>query len=795
MRRSIVFPPARGAGLAAARSRLRRIVAPVVVLMWLALALPVAAQDDMVTLNFVNADIESVVKAVAEITGRNFILDPKIKGTVNIISARPVPKSLVYPTLLSALRLQGVTAVEGNGVTKLVLEVDAKMHGSDVGQGGVGGGDRLVTQVITLRHESATQMVTVLRPLITPNNTIAAFPGTNAVVITDYAENLRRIEKIIASLDQPPAGEPLVVTLKHASALDLVPLVQRLLGAEASTGGAPGAAGPGDAAQRITIVADPRSNSVLLRSENSARAGRVKALLEQLDTPGRAGGNMFVVYLKNAEAARVAQTLRALLSGGSDVAAAPATPSAIGNQLGTGGTGGAGSASPGFAATAAPAAPPTSSNPFVAGAGGGALPGGLTIQADTASNALIIMGPEPLYNNLRTIIERLDVRRAQVFVEALIVEVAADKAAEFGIQWQFLQGLGRDGVQGFGGTNFGARDSGNNIISGSVDITKLGQGLNAGIVNGTISLPGIGTLYNLAFLARALEQTTGANILSTPTLLTLDNEEARIIVGQNVPFVTGQYATTGSASTVQPFQTIERRDIGVLLRVKPQITEGGTIRLVVYQEVSRIESFTTATGLVLSKRALESSVIVDDKQVAVLGGLIQDSFSDGSDRVPVLGDVPVLGALFRYDQRKRQKVNLLIFLKPTVVRTDWQGKEITSERYDYIMNEQQRSRPEFRYFWQDQSVPTLPAAGAMPGTRVGELPSTESPPPPADTPLLPRPVTAGKPTPSPTAPGAAIPGLAPVPGGAPAAAPALPPASTAPLAPAPAAPAAAAPPR
>jgi len=763
--------------------------------MWLALALPVAAQDDMVTLNFVNADIESVVKAVAEITGRNFILDPKIKGTVNIISARPVPKSLVYPTLLSALRLQGVTAVEGNGVTKLVLEVDAKMHGSDVGQGGVGGGDRLVTQVITLRHESATQMVTVLRPLITPNNTIAAFPGTNAVVITDYAENLRRIEKIIASLDQPPAGEPLVVTLKHASALDLVPLVQRLLGAEASTGGAPGAAGPGDAAQRITIVADPRSNSVLLRSENSARAGRVKALLEQLDTPGRAGGNMFVVYLKNAEAARVAQTLRALLSGGSDVAAAPATPSAIGNQLGTGGTGGAGSASPGFAATAAPAAPPTSSNPFVAGAGGGALPGGLTIQADTASNALIIMGPEPLYNNLRTIIERLDVRRAQVFVEALIVEVAADKAAEFGIQWQFLQGLGRDGVQGFGGTNFGARDSGNNIISGSVDITKLGQGLNAGIVNGTISLPGIGTLYNLAFLARALEQTTGANILSTPTLLTLDNEEARIIVGQNVPFVTGQYATTGSASTVQPFQTIERRDIGVLLRVKPQITEGGTIRLVVYQEVSRIESFTTATGLVLSKRALESSVIVDDKQVAVLGGLIQDSFSDGSDRVPVLGDVPVLGALFRYDQRKRQKVNLLIFLKPTVVRTDWQGKEITSERYDYIMNEQQRSRPEFRYFWQDQSVPTLPAAGAMPGTRVGELPSTESPPPPADTPLLPRPVTAGKPTPSPTAPGAAIPGLAPVPGGAPAAAPALPPASTAPLAPAPAAPAAAAPPR
>lgn len=756
-----------GVGLASLLVSLRRALAGAalaVAVAWLGLVPSAFAQDDTVTLNFVNADIESVVKAVSEITGRNFILDPKIKGTINIISARPVPKSLVYPTLLSALRLQGVTAVEGNGITKLVMESDAKMHGSDVGQGGVGGGDRLTTQVITLRYESAAQVVTVLRPLITPNNTIAAFPGTNAIIITDYAENLRRIEKIIASLDQPPAGEPMIVTLKYASALDLVPLVQRLLGAEAGTVAAAAAAAQGGDSQRVTIVADPRSNSVMLRSENSARAARVKALIEQLDTPGRPGGNMFIVYLKNAEAARVAQTLRALMSGGSDIAPSQSAPSAIGAQLGGSNSGSGGNASP----ASAPSTPPsTSSNPFTStgggGGGGAGMPGGLTIQADTASNALIIMGPEPLYNNLRAIIERLDVRRAQVFVEALIVEVAADKAAEFGIQWQFLQGLGRSGVQGFGGTNFGAPDSGNNIIAGSLDITTLGQGLNAGIVNGTISIPGIGTLYNLAFLARALEQTTGANILSTPTLLTLDNEEARIIVGQNVPFVTGQYATTGGNSTVQPFQTIERRDIGVLLRVKPQITEGGTIRLVVYQEVSRIESFTTTTGLVLSKRALESSVIVDDKQVAVLGGLIQDSFSDGSDRVPVLGDIPVLGALFRYDARKRQKVNLLIFLKPTVVRTDWQGRQITSERYDYILNEQQKSRPEFRYFWQDQSVPTMPPEGLMPGTRAGELPSTLSPPPPGDTPMLPGPVTTGKPTPSPTAPGAAIPGMAPVP--------------------------------
>ena len=719
---------------------LRRVASLVVALV---VAFPAAAADETVTLNFVNADIDAVVKAVSEITGRNFVVDPKIKGTVNIISARPVPKSLVYPTLLSALRLQGVVAVEGNGVTKLVLETDAKMHGSAVGAGAVGaGGDRLQTQVIPLRFESAQQLVNVLRPLITPNNTIAAFPAANALIVTDYAENLRRIEKIIASLDLAPAGEPMIVTLKYASALDLVPLVNRLLGAETA---AQGAAGP-DAQQRVTLVADPRSNSVMLRSDNAPRAARVKALIEQLDTPGRPGGNMFIVYLKNAEAARVAQTLRSLLSGGGDSPAAPAAPSAIGNQLGT--------ATPASAASSQPTA--ATANPFagaaVGGGGGGALPGGLTIQADTANNALIIMGPEPLYNNLRAIIERLDVRRAQVFVEALIVEVAADRMAEFGIQWQILQGINKNNVQGFGGTNFGTQGNpSNNIISGSLNLGALGQGLNAGILNGTVTIPGLGTITNLAFLARALEQEAGANILSTPTLLTLDNEEARIIVGQNVPFVTGQYATTGSSSTVQPFQTIERRDIGVMLRVKPQITEGGTVRLVIYQEVSRIESFSTTTGLVLSKRALESSVIVDDQSVAVLGGLIQDSFTDGSDRVPLVGDLPLIGAFFRYDARKRQKVNLLVFLKPTVVRSDAQGRAITSERYDYIMGEQLKNRPEYRYFWNDQTAPVLPPQGMSPGTAAGEVQSnTTQPgaPPPIIPPLVP---PIGSPPPAPPA--------------------------------------------
>jgi general secretion pathway protein D len=671
-----------------------------------ALALASSAAEDTVTLNFVNADIDAVVKAAAEITGRNFIVDPRIKGTVNIVSARPVPRELVYPTLLSALRLQGIIAVETNGVTKLVLEADAKQQGSEVTRGPVSGsGDRLVTQVVTLRYESALQLVNVLRPLITPNNTIAAYPGTNSLIITDYADNLRRIDKIIASLDQPPSGEPIIVTLKNASAIDLVPMLNRLVGAETATQGGQ----PGDAQQRVMIVADARSNSVLLRSENPGRAARVKALIEQLDTPSRAGGNMFVVYLRNAEAARVAQTLRALLSGGADIAAPTTTPTQP--MFGSQSTSAAGPNAP----PSTPAA--SSANPFTSGAGsGGGNTGNVTIQADTASNSLIIMGPEPIYNNLRAIIDRLDVRRAQVFVEALIVEVTSDKAAQFGIQWQVLQGLNKQNVQGFGGTNFGAPDSGNNIISGAVNLSNLGQGLNLGILNGTIAIPGLGVITNLALLIRSLEQDANANILSTPTLLTLDNEEARIIVGQNIPFVTGQYATTGSTSTVTPFQTFERHDVGVLLRVKPQITEGGTVRLNIYQEVSRVESVTTTTGIVLSKRALESTVTVNDQQIVVLGGLIQDSQTNGTDKLPVAGDIPVLGQLFRYDQRQRTKTNLLVFIKPSVVRTDAQGRALTSERYDYIMNQQETNLGKPLWFWDDPTVPVLPREGVMPGT-------------------------------------------------------------------------------
>jgi general secretion pathway protein D len=664
--------------------------------------------DEPVTLNFVNADIDAVVKAVGEITGRNFVVDPRVKGTVNIISARPVPRSLVYPTLLSALRLQGFTAIEGAGVTKIVPEADAKQQGGAVSSGPVtAGGDRLVTQVVTLKYESAAQLVNVLRPLITPNNTIAAYPNGNALVITDYADNLKRLDRIIASLDQPTGGEPVLVQLKYASAIDLVPLLNRLL-ADSAASAAAGA--PPDAQQRISVIADPRSNGIMLRADNPGRVARLRQLIEQLDTPGRPGGNMFIVYLKNADAARVAQTLRAMLTGNADTGGSSATtglsPQTLASQM---------SPQPAAAGAAAPTG--VAPAPFTPAATTSFSANGATITADTANNALVIMAPEPVYNNLRAIIEKLDMRRAQVFVEALICEVSADKAAEFGIQWQALSGYNTTQARVIGGTNFTPRGSGNNIIDIAVSPGNAAQGLNLGVMKGTVSIPGLGTITNLAFLARALETQVNANILSTPTLLTLDNEEARILVGQNIPILTGSYATTGNTSTVTPFQTFERKDIGLLLRVKPQITEGGTVRLVVYQEVSRVDNtLTSSAGVVLSKRVLESSVVIDDSQIVVLGGLIDDQLTDGTDSVPLLGQIPIAGALFRYDARHRIKTNLLVFLKPTVVRTAADGRTLTSERYDYLMGEQQRSPLPDRLFWLDHSQPQLPPEGVMPGT-------------------------------------------------------------------------------
>ena len=669
-----------------------------------------SAAEETVRLDFVNADIDAVVKAVGEMTGRSFVVDPRVKGTVNVVSGRPVPKSIAYPMLQSALRAQGFVTVEGPGYVKIIPEADGKTNPTPVIEGTLSArGDQLVTQIFTLKNESASQLVNVLRPLIVANNTIAAYPSTNTLIITDYADNLRRIARIIEAIDHGApgtAGEPVLVPVKNASAVDIAQTLNRLL-TESGSAGVPTASG--EPTQRVQIMADARTNSVLLRSDNPARLARARALIEQLDSPTSKTGNVHILYLKNADAARVAQTLRAVLTGdnsGSQPGASLA-PIAVTTPLASGAGG------PGAQAPAA--APITTANPFqsLGSTGSGSISaGGATIQADTSSNALIINAPEAIYNNLRAVVELLDVRRAQVYVEVLIVEITAEKAAEFGIQWQALSGLNSSNTQVVGGTNFGTRGSGRNIVDTALNIGAAGPGLNLGIVRGQVVIPGIGAITNLGLLARALETDANANILSTPTLLTLDNEEAKVVIGQNVPFVTGSYAQTGTQTTPTPFQTIERRDVGLTLRVKPQITEGGTVRLAVFQEVSSLQdlTITNPSGPITNKRSLESNVLVDDGQIIVLGGLLQDSLSNGQDKVPLLGDVPLIGGLFRYETRKRSKTNLMVFLRPTVIRDAGTVRGLTNDRYDYVIGEQKKQAPEERAFWPDNSVPEPPAS-------------------------------------------------------------------------------------
>ena len=647
-------------------------------------AAPVARPTgpDMVTLNFVNADIEGVVKAVSEITGKNFVLDPRVKGTINIVSAKPMSRALVYEVFLSAMRLQGFTAVEERGRVAILPEIDAKLHES-VTLGPQDrqrpAGDTIQTQVFKLQYQSAVQMVPVLRPLIASNNTINAYANNNTLVVTDYASNLARIEKIIESIDQPGGDDPIMIPLHYASAIDVAQTINRLFTESAQNQASP------DPSLRFAVTVDARSNSVLARSGEPSRLLRVRQLVAMLDSPTSAAGNIHVVYLKNAEAVKLAEILRAIYTGESALAQ-PRTATPLG-------------AAP-LGQTPAPAQT------------GSSTPG--IIQADAATNSIIITAPDAIYNNLRAALEKLDVRRAQVYVEALIAEVTADKVAEFGIQWQDLTAAGKTTGQVFGGTNFGT--AGQNIVGISQNPSTAGQGLNIGVVKGTVTIPGVGAqILNIGLLIRALQTDANANILSTPTLLTLDNEEAKIVIGQNVPFITGSYAVSAAATTPTPFQTVERKDVGLTLRIKPQISEGGAVRLQIYQEVSNVQDSTNASGIITNKRSVESTVLVDDGQIVVIGGLIQDTVKDSVERVPGLGDIPLIGSLFKYNTRSRCKTNLMVFLRPTLLRSAQGVTSLTNDRYDYILGQQLKAKPAITDI-SDFGVPSLPPRqGAAPG--------------------------------------------------------------------------------
>jgi general secretion pathway protein D len=635
---------------------------------------------EAVTLNFVNADIEAVSRAMGAILKQQFVVDPRVKGTITLFSEQPISPREAYLNFLAALRGLGFTVVEVGGLFKVVPEADAKLQTGTVAIGETNRrGDQILTQIFKLSHENANNLVPILRPLISPNNTINANPGNNSLVITDYADNLQRIARIIAAMDTPASGDVEVIPIRYAIASDIATMVQRMT----DSGGGQAVPGvPGGASSSILV--DSRNNALLVKAGSPARLVSIRALIDKLDQPLQgpaATGNNWVIPLKNADAVKLAQVLRASFAGGSggasSTSSSPTTPT-----------------TPAQPAVATGGASPQATTPVTAGAGPST--GGF-IQADPSTNSLIVTGPEPLYRQVRAMVDQLDSRRAQVYIESMIVEVSGDNAADFGFQWQGLLGSSGDKYGVAIGTNSSV--GGPSIISLSQTIaagaaatgaTLPGEGLNIGL------LKNYGGTYALAAVARLLQSQTNTNIVSTPNLITLDNEEAKIIVGSNVPFVTGQFTNTGTATT-SPFQTIERKDVGITLRIKPQIGEGGSIRMTIFQESSSLSSTvapgTSNAGPSTDKRSIESTVVVDDGSILVLGGLIEDKYTDNKSKVPLLGDLPLVGALFRSESRTKTRTNLMVFLRPVIMRDAASASKISLDRYELIRAMQKDGQP------------------------------------------------------------------------------------------------------
>jgi general secretion pathway protein D len=676
---------------------------------------PLAAQSRRsqapVTVNFVNADIEAVTRAFAAMLDRSILVDPRVRGSMTVYSEQPQSVTQAFQSYQSALRGLGFAVVESGGLLKVVPEADAKLQTGTVSVGEVGPrGNQVITQIFPLRFENPNNLVAVLRPLISANNTINANLGSNSLVITDYADNLQRLARIISALDQPSNTGVEVIPLQHVVAGDIAPLVQRL--AESGTS-APGA--PNAASGSTTVLADARSNSLLVRAANPARLELVRSTVQQLDRPSTLigpGGGLWVVHLKNADAVKLATVIRAAfgaLAGGGAAAAAQGG--------GAGGRAGGAINSPNTRGGSAAATTPVaeSADPSTGG----------FIQADPATNSLVITAPEPLYRQVRAMIDQLDARRAQVYIESMIVEVSGGDAADFGFQWQGLLGKSGDSTGLIAGTNFTPVGGAGNIIGVNTGAVQgqinVGEGLNLGLlrsINGVVSL---------AAIARALQSQANTNIVSTPNLITLDNEEAKIVVGENVPFITGQFTGAGgTGANANPFQTIERQDVGITLRIKPQIGEGGAVRMQIFQEQSSVLATTAAgttnAGPSTSKRSIEGTVVVDDGQILVLGGLIEDRFITNRSKVPLLGDIPWLGALFRSESRERRRTNLMVFLRPIVMRDAESANRFSVDRYEQMRGQQERSQPPQSVVLPINESPVLPPRPTLPAASAASSP-------------------------------------------------------------------------
>ncbi|WP_207865913.1 type II secretion system secretin GspD [Pseudomonas sp. 58(2021)] len=668
--------------------------------------------DQPVTLNFVDADIQAVVRALSRSTGQQFLVDPRVKGNLTLVSEGQVPAHQAYDMLLAALRMQGFSVVDVGGVAQVVPEADAKLLGGPIYSADKPAGNGMLTRTFRLQYENAVNLIPVLRPIVSPNNPINAYPGNNTIVVTDYAENLTRVAQLIQGIDTPSAIDTDVVQIQNGIAADIAPMVADLLDAPGN-----------DPTQKIAVIGDPRSNTIIIRAGSPERTELARNLIYKLDNAQSNPSNLHVVYLRNAQAGKLAQTLRGLLTGESDSGtsdSARSVLSAMGGSTNSGGgqNGQSGTQTNGSTSTTnngstggsyaqGSSATSGSSNAQSSEQNVAFSAGGVTIQADATTNTLLISAPEPLYRNLREVIDLLDQRRAQVVIESLIVEVGEDDASEFGVQWQ-TGNLAGNGV--IGGANLGG--SGINV-NGKTSVDVLPKGLNLGYVNGTVDIPGIGKILDLKVLARALKSKGGTNVLSTPNLLTLDNEAASIFVGQTIPFVSGSYVTGGGGNSNNPFQTVTREEVGLKLNVRPQISEGGTVKLDIYQEVSSIDERASAAansaGIVTSKRALDTSILLDDGQIMVLGGLLQDGYSQSNDAVPWLSSIPGIGALFRNERRSITKTNLMVFLRPYIIRDSAAGRSITLNRYDFMRRAQGGLQPERSWAMPDMQAPQLPA--------------------------------------------------------------------------------------
>ncbi len=630
------------------------------------------------TLNLKDADIQVLIATVSEITGKNFIIGPNVQGKVTVVSATPMKPDEIYDTFLSVLRVNGYAAIPSGSMIKIVPEATAQQDGS----GGLDGGrahemDELVTQIVPVRHVSASELVPILRPLMPQGAQLIAHPGSNSLVISDRAGNVQRLASIIARIDTVSDNNVEMIPLQHANAAELARTLTQLADVK-------GAELQADAPK---VYADERTNSILLSGGKSGRL-RMRALITHLDTPIANGGDTNVVYLHYANAKDLVPILRGVAATLTNEAPAGKAPGGEGAAASGTGTG----------------------NSSIA-----------TIQAHEDNNALIISAPPVVFRSLQEVIRRLDVRRAQVLIEAVIAEVSEETANELGVQWQLPLGGADDHV--IGGTNFSSGNSGaagNNILSAALNPLGVGNGFNLGYINGSVTI-GNTKIFQLGALVTALRSNGKNDVLSTPSVMTLDNQQAIIKVGQEVPFLTGAYQTTASSTVTtgttgatttgiaNPFQTIQRKDVGLTLTVTPHINEGDSVKLEIHQEVSSLAPpVSGASDLVTNKREVQTTVLIKDDSVFVIGGLISDSVKDNAQSVPGLGAIPFLGNLFRYRSNDHQKQNLMVFLHPRILRDAASEASVSSEKYNFIRTQLLEMRESNEIVTPRRDMPMLP---------------------------------------------------------------------------------------